>query len=1800
MARHDAQPDGSPDPDRSREIDRVIEQVTAARAAGETHDDQTVIAAHPELMPQLGRELEKLRRIEAAWAATTVGSKSPPRTPPSPAELELARALAADLDRPGIEVPGYTVLRELGRGGQAVVFLAFKMNPGRRVALKVMRDGSLADERALARFKLEAEILADLNHPNIVTIFETGLTADGSHYFAMNFIGGCGLDEYMLRRQKTDPDPSRLLRLFHRICSIVHAAHVKQIVHRDLKPGNIRIDERGEPHILDFGLARPGIDREASAHPVSITGEFLGSLPWSSPEQAAGDPKKLDVRTDVYSLGVILYQMLTGGRFPYEVVGNIRDVLNNIVSAEPTPPSKIIAASSAREADAGRKPVTNHPPAVNAAIEKIVLKALAKNPGDRYQNAGELGRAVADYLLGKSASSSHGPIQRKRRPTLWRRVALAAAAAILVGVTLLQTLTPVESPMKPSRLIKGLVLLVTTGAFGGPRPPDHAPPIAGMAVPDAAAQARTEKLVRDVFGNYPAAPLADRPAIAAKMLEQGMASAGDPAARYVLLKDGGDLAASAGDAATALRAAALIGSTYAIDGNELKLALLRRAVAAATAPTLAAADAQEGVACANEAAAAGNYELASRFLVPAEQAARGSKDLNLILAVQSRAADIKWLQQEGVRAKTAQDKLTKTPTDPDANHTLGRYFCLVRGDWEHGLIGLSKGANAAYHTAATADLAKPVASDKQVAAGDLWWDIAEKEVSGTAQRALRRRAGYWYLQAVANPQFAGLSRALVEKRLGQIPPGDAFAEAPAVVPPAVSGNGPEPMTATNWTPLAANGIPPALVIADVGDKEADADYVKFLGGAKGNTAFRDHIVAPIQANSDGVFKGPGPKNIETNFYAFFIRTKAQQTAALSLRTSEYGAVNVYLDGNQLLTHREDNHNKFETKLPLNLAAGDHAIVIRHRNGWAANWIGVQFEGNTLEIPRTVSRESPAPARASTGTSPNAVTNTLGMKLALIPAGEFMMGTPPTEEGRRSEETLHRVTITKPFLLATTAVTQAQWSAVMGSNPSKFRGDSRPVEMVSWHDAVAFCEKLSAKEGKHYRLPTEAEWEYACRAGTQTAYGGANLNEMGWYKDNSDAQTHPVAQKKANAWGLYDMQGNVNQWCSDGYGGPYGGDAIDPKGANGSKTRVVRGGAWKWTSDQLRAAFRGRAAPGGRHDDVGFRLCLDAPQPLGGAATPGPAYVPPAGGNIFTDGPVPAASNDAQAFARQRNALPQAQQLSATFAKLKEINGGGDIRADFKPQGDGTLHVDITNQDALVSITPLYGLRVSRLNLDSCKNLKSLDGVQGMPLTELNLTNCFALEGDLSALKGMRLTKLCLRDCKSLKNINGIQGMPLTELNMWNCFALEGDLSALHGMRLTHIDLGNCPHLESLSGIQGMPLTQLDLTNCSALTGDLSALRGMQLTRLSMWACKHIDSLDGIQGMPLKELTLTDCYALGGDLAALKGMPLTMVNLWQCQKITSLDGLEGAPLKELVLTRPLGKKYAASILQMFPALKTVDMGDQKITDDVMAEIKKRKRAAAPLAPAVPAVAAAVPRPPGAAASRALVFLGNGKSVPFFAKFTGKQVVTAKHAEIAGILASPDTFNNFNILVFEPNSLCWAKPGLDDAMGQRIARFVERGGNLVIFAQVTKVNCDAIEKPFAMSLSYGGGAQGIVSLDPSLAARLKAGGLTDQQLEDVRVIARAKMTADKAVVLARSKYGPVADVMPFGAGRIIFIGGTLNGPISTVENGTDEAFDLALLSYLFDAAALPTGPLGAPAANPGRGLGGSIFGDTGIKK
>ena len=193
-----------------------------------------------------------------------------------------------------------------------------------------------------------------------------------------------------------------------------------------------------------------------------------------------------------------------------------------------------------------------------------------------------------------------------------------------------------------------------------------------------------------------------------------------------------------------------------------------------------------------------------------------------------------------------------------------------------------------------------------------------------------------------------------------------------------------------------------------------------------------------------------------------------------------------------------------------------------------------------------------------------------MKFVQIPVGKFLMGSPKDEKGRSDIEAQHEVIISRPFFMAVYPVTQEQYKAVMGTNPSKIKGDTQPVECVSWDDAHVFCKKASAKTGRQFRLPTEAEWEYACRAGTTSAYffgdDAKDLGDYAWYT-NSKGTTHPAGQKKPNPWGLYDIIGNVGQWCEDAFTPPP--PPKGQKGGPGLAVRIDRGGFWDYTPEACR-------------------------------------------------------------------------------------------------------------------------------------------------------------------------------------------------------------------------------------------------------------------------------------------------------------------------------------------------------------------------------------------------------------------------------------------------------------------------------------------------------------------------------------------------------------------------------------------------------------------------------------------------------
>ena len=370
--------------DRTSTIREVIENYLIHRNSFEPVNRDQIIEKHPDLMPELGRELRKLELISGAriQAESYTASENCNANVPHRSEAGEDK-IAPD------SFPGYEIVRRIHHGSQGVVYQALQKATHRKVAIKVMREGMFAGPNDKIRFEREVQVLGALKHPHIVTIHESGSAAD-HFYFVMDYISGAPLDVYITSHSLT---MNQKLQLFAKICEAVNAAHLQGIIHRDLKPSNIRIDNEGEPHILDFGLARTILKDDSDSDvwkTMTITGQFVGSLPWASPEQVDGIPGRIDLRTDVYSLGVILYQMLTGC-YPYNIVGNMREVMDNIIHAQPCKPSSIHSR-------------------INDEIETIVLKCLSKEQERRYQSAGELARDINHYLCNE-------PIEAKRDST---------------------------------------------------------------------------------------------------------------------------------------------------------------------------------------------------------------------------------------------------------------------------------------------------------------------------------------------------------------------------------------------------------------------------------------------------------------------------------------------------------------------------------------------------------------------------------------------------------------------------------------------------------------------------------------------------------------------------------------------------------------------------------------------------------------------------------------------------------------------------------------------------------------------------------------------------------------------------------------------------------------------------------------------------------------------------------------------------------------------------------------------------------------------------------------------------------------------------------------------------------------------------------------------------------------------------------------------------------------------------------------------------------------------------------------
>ncbi|MCP3902535.1 MAG: protein kinase [Planctomycetes bacterium] len=323
---------------------------------------------------------------------------------------------ATDAIGPGFEIGAFRIVREIARGGMGIVYEAREPDAGRTVAIKVLLAGPFASQLAQRRFQREVKLAASLRHPHIVHIIESGQLESGQPYYAMEHVVGVPLDRYTA---DVGADRRRILELFGVLCDAVHHAHAHGVVHRDLKPGNVLVDADGQPHVLDFGLAKSVGPGDPASMVLSAPGAFLGTPRYVAPEQAAGRLDAIDARTDVFALGVMLYEAITG-QAPFDDSATPGEMLERILHAEPVPPSARI-------------------PSVDGRLEAIILRALEKDQDLRYPSARDFAEDLRRYLRGDRVRATGSQHLRAVRSLVARhrvRAALALAVPLLAALIL--------------------------------------------------------------------------------------------------------------------------------------------------------------------------------------------------------------------------------------------------------------------------------------------------------------------------------------------------------------------------------------------------------------------------------------------------------------------------------------------------------------------------------------------------------------------------------------------------------------------------------------------------------------------------------------------------------------------------------------------------------------------------------------------------------------------------------------------------------------------------------------------------------------------------------------------------------------------------------------------------------------------------------------------------------------------------------------------------------------------------------------------------------------------------------------------------------------------------------------------------------------------------------------------------------------------------------------------------------------------------------------------------------------------
>ena len=975
----------------------------------------------------------------------------------------------------------FQLIEKLGVGAFGTVWMAHDSELDRRVAVKIPRKGQLSPDEA-EKFLREARAAAQLNHPGIVNVYEVG-REDDTVYIISDLIDGLTLADWLTGQQ---PTPREAAELCRKIAEALHHAHERGVTHRDLKPANVMIDREGEPHLMDFGLAR----REAGEITMTMDGQVLGTPAYMSPEQARGDAHRADARSDVYSLGVVLFESMTG-ETPFR--GNTRMLLHQLLTEDVPSPRKLNGS-------------------IPRDLETICLKCLHREPSRRYRSAKDLEQDLTQWLEGK-------PIQARRvtpveRAWLWcrRRPALVGGglAALLVFVAVSLIFKERQNNAEASRLVEGLLTADTTHV--------------SLLVDNLK---EYESWVRDdLSAAYSESPDDSNAKLhaALAMLPHDMSVL--EFLRGRLLRVSPTQFAPVRDLLRPHHRDVIEHYWSIADDTSIEPALRFRAACA-----LADYDPQNKRWSDTEftgfVAESMINVLPSQLLIWRDAMRPVRTHLSIPLSE---------IYRDATRSEQIRSVTTETLADYLADEPNGLFDMLADADGRQFPV---------IYEPLTAYRAKAI-------------ELANAEIAKTP--AENANDDDKEAQAILQANSAVLLYKL---------------------------NVPEQI----W-PLLSHSPDPRV---------------------------RSHIIHRLGAHSD---------TAEPIAKRYTVERDVTVRSGLLMSLGEF---------NEAALSKRVRDQMVETILSDYQSAPDSGL---HS---AAEWL-LRRWGHDDEIT-AINEELARTERSLRSDLKDGRSWYLtgqGQTFVVIDAGEFTMGAPMSENHTDYDEPVHRRRIGRRFAISTREVTRAQWRKFMPDVDTRWNRvrldhyaptDDSAMPAVSWYKATQYCNWLSQQEGipedqwcylpndqgqfrsgmkpkpgftdlTGYRLPTEPEWEYACRAGTTTSryYGQTDtlVPHYARFFGNGENQGWPTAQLKPNNFGLFDMLGNLSEWCFDErHSYPSDATAVvpdKPKSAPVGDTsrRIVRGGSFYNLAENIRSADRVHMDPGRRVFGIGFRPARTLP------------------------------------------------------------------------------------------------------------------------------------------------------------------------------------------------------------------------------------------------------------------------------------------------------------------------------------------------------------------------------------------------------------------------------------------------------------------------------------------------------------------------------------------------------------------------------------------------------------------------------